>query len=131
MGGVNNKHGIANPQFMLFAYLCSGQIFYPRQDRDTCPTASEAYQENKFDIPIGPLWVQGESLEPCPESTLDLRSLSDIRNCLRHPQPPGPSATPGSLSDIRNCQVPVQPHLSGIIRPDIQLGRNHPTSRKP
>ena len=62
--------------------------------------------------------VQGESLRPCPESTLDARSLSDTRNCqvpLRHPQLPGLS----------------QPHLSEIIHLDIQLGRNYPTSRKP
>jgi len=42
------------------------------------------------------------------------RSLSDLR----------------SLSDIRNCQVPLRLHLSRTVHPDIQLRRNHPTSRK-
>ena len=47
-----------------------------------CPTAWRVSQvRNKLNMLAGPLRVQGENLEPCPKSTLDLRSLSDIHNC--------------------------------------------------
>jgi len=65
---------------------------------------------------------KASNLVPSPHSTGDpsltsttTRSLSNLR----------------SLYDIRNYQVPLRPHLFGIVHPDIQLGRNHPTSRKP
>ena len=75
-----------------------------------CLTALEASQaNNKLEIPADPLWVQGESLEACPKSTLDPRSFSDIRTyqvplrvqarpkvLLRHPHLPSPSSSPSS-----------------------------------
>ena len=63
---------------------------------------------NKLDIPAGSLRIQRESLEFCPGSTLD----------------------PRSLFDSHNYQFLLRLHLSGIIHLDVQLRRNHSTSRR-
>jgi len=114
-----------------------------------CLTALEASQaNNKLEIPADPLWVQGESLEACPKSTLDPRSFSDIRTyqvplrvqarpkvLLRHPHLPSPSSSPSSTrgpSPISATARSFSDYIkSGIIHSDIQLEQNYSTSWRP
>ena len=88
-----------------------------------------------------------EKARSCLEFTLDLRPLFDIRNyqislSLSSPLSPSESSfnprslsecslNPRSHSGIRNCQTTLQVHPSGIIHPDIQVGHNHSTIRRP
>ena len=79
--GILWYHKISNNSIST----CSGWI--PHQDNNTCPAASEASHKTKgFDVPVGPVEAQGESLESCPEPILDpsyLHGSATIRSLFR------------------------------------------------
>jgi len=66
-----------------------------------CPATLEmSLTTNRFNVPVGPVWAQGESLESCPEPNSTRVTCTD-------PQLSGPFP---------------RPHLSRIMLPETQLG---------
>jgi len=71
------------------------------------------------------LWVQGESLEPCHESTLDPMSLFDIRNYQVPLRPEAPLRHPQLLGSSRTTSIQDSSPSDGTIplvgSPDLHI----------